>query len=154
MGTNEVTAAVTADAGGAEPERVQEPWERVGMTKADWDMLEIPAFLQRRGSECPTSGPNLPSAKHPDGPTPCPQTSATAPAAAACDGNTSGNATSTSIVGATGDFMQFRVDPAEIETKIKTEADRRWRNWVPTKTDRKRPRKSWYEKQVRREYYP
>lgn len=52
------------------------------------------------------------------------------------------------------DFAHFRVDPAEIETKIATEADKRWRNWMPTKTDRKRPRKSAYIKQVRKEYYP
>jgi hypothetical protein len=46
------------------------------------------------------------------------------------------------------------VDPDEIERKIKTEADRRWREWMPTKTDRKRPRMSVLIRQVRKEFYP
>jgi hypothetical protein len=40
----------------------------------------------------------------------------------------------------------------ELETSIKVEADKRWRNWMPTKTDRTRPRKSTYIKQVRAEF--
>jgi hypothetical protein len=65
-----------------------------------------------------------------------------------------GSAGSESAISLTTDFEKFRVDPQEIETTIKREADRRWREWLPTKESRKRPRLSWYVRQVRKEYYP
>lgn len=139
MGTDEieVTAAVT------EPRRL-EPWEAAGMTKDLWDALEIPTFLLRGHPDCKVSAspPAWPTSRTPTAP---------APAAPVSDGSSSGES---SKPPGTLDFSQFRVDPAEIETKIKAEADRRWRNWMPTKEDRTRPRKSWYEKQVRKEFYP
>ncbi len=79
-------------------------------------------------------------------------TSATAPGASPTSGGQSGTEPSSPIE--TDEFSKFRVSPDEIASKINKEADRRWREWMPTKTDRKRPRKSWYVKQVRKEYYP
>lgn len=149
MGTDEieVTAAVT------EPRKL-EPWEIAGLTKEMRDALEIPAFL-RRGDPACTVGQSQPSARSPARPMPPPPTPATAAAAAVSGGSSSGSKPNNNP-GVTGtfDFNQYRVDPAEIETKIKSEADRRWRNWMPTKEDRKRPRRSWYERQVRKEFYP
>lgn len=51
-------------------------------------------------------------------------------------------------------FENFRVDPAEIETKIQVEADRRWRNWQPSREHLTRPRKSFFLREVRKEFYP
>lgn len=84
--------------------------------------------------------------------------SATAHAADASGGAQIGETSSTSppssaSIPSSDEFAKFRVDPAEIETKINREADRRWRAWVPTKEDRTRHRKSWYVKQVRKEFY-
>ena len=50
-------------------------------------------------------------------------------------------------------FAQFRVDPEEIEVKIRLEADRRWRQWTATKEHLTRPRKSYFLRQVRKEFY-
>jgi hypothetical protein len=44
--------------------------------------------------------------------------------------------------------------PNEIESKIRHEADRRWRAWVPTKEHLSRPQLRYYLKQVRKEFYP
>lgn len=136
----------------AEPEKVtapvtQTPWAAVGLSEEEWNGLEIPAFLRRTAPtliapSTPTSTPSTPK-------------SATVPDAAASAGSTSGESTSVpTTAGATGGmFDQFRVDPEEIERKIKAEADALWRNWMPTKTDRKRPRLSTYIKRVRKDYY-
>jgi len=51
-------------------------------------------------------------------------------------------------------FDNFRIDPAEIESQIRIEADRRWRNWTPTKESLTRPRKSVFIREVRKEFYP
>lgn len=51
-------------------------------------------------------------------------------------------------------FDKFRVDPAEIETRIKVEADRRWRNWTPSREHLTRPRKSFFLREARKEFYP
>ncbi len=80
---------------------------------------------------------------------------ASAPSAASPGGETSGMPSSMPSGSPGGGFDQYRVvSPDEINTKIKQEADRRWREWMPTKTDRKRPRLSTYVRQVRKEYYP
>lgn len=123
------------------------PWAAVGLSEEQWNELEIPAFLRR--TEPTLTAPSTPTS------TVSPAKAATAPAADASAGFTSGESTSeSSPAGVTGGmFDQFRVDPAEIEAKIKREADALWRNWVPTKTDRKRPRLSTYIKRVRKEYY-
>jgi hypothetical protein len=136
--TETVTAAVTED----EP-RVQTPWEIVGMDEKTWRSLEIPAFLRRTDTTVKVS--------------PAPIAPAPVPAAAASAGTPSGATTKSepaTNMGVTGGFEHFRVDPEEIERKIKAEADALWRNWMPTKTDRKRPRLSTYIKQVRKQYYP
>lgn len=123
----EVTAPVTG------------PWVAVGMTEEEWRTLSIPDFLIRRASA----------------PKPAP-----VPDASACVGLASGPASNTpstaatSPTGLTGGFEHFRVDPQEIERKIKAEADRQWREWMPTKTDRKRPTKRGLIKRIRKEYYP
>lgn len=138
-----VTAPVT------EAPRPQTPWEAVGLTEEEWKDLEIPKFLRRTDTTEKVS--------------PAPSARAPATAAAASAGNTSGETTSaptktppvTAMPGATGNFEQFRVDPEEIESKIKAEADRRWRNWKPNRKDLdKRPRLSTFLKQVRKEFYP
>lgn len=127
MGTEEVTAAVI------------EPWQRVGLTKEQWDDLEIPGFLRRCDNDPvrATTAGHMASKKSPTEPV-----AAAAPAVDTTGGLPSGI-----------DFAQFRVDPDEIERKIRAEADIRWRNWVPTKTDRKRPRLSTYVRAVRKEFY-
>lgn len=135
----EVTAAVTP----------LTPWEAIGMDKDTWDQLEIPAFLRRSTTGSASSTPPGTRSR---------PKSATAPAVGASGGEVSGSRLSAPTVsGMTGtasmDFSQFRVDPTEIETKIRQEADKRWRNWMPTKESRARPRLSTYIKQVRREFY-
>lgn len=124
------------------------PWAAVGLSEDEWNGLEIPQFLQRR-TEPTLTAPTTPIS------TPSTPSVATAPAAAASVGGTSGGTTDApNPVGLTGTmFSQFYVDPEEIERKIKAEADQLWRNWMPTKTDRKRPRISTYLRQVRKSYY-
>ena len=144
--TGAVTAAVTVD----EPRKL-EPWDLACLTKAEWDALDIPTFLRRGHPDCAVS--TIIYVSPPPSKPPVP-----APLVSGYVGGPTGTGSSFesaqfTTLGATGDFSQFRVDPDEIEQKIRLEADKRWRNWMPTKTDRKRPRKSWYMKQVRKEYY-
>lgn len=149
--TAPVTNPVPPDLSGTSPEpethRAMTPWEIAGMDEETWNGLEIPAFLRR--TEVTLTAPSTPTS------TVSPTAAAPAPAATASVGVTSGPPSSpTTVSGATGGFEHFRVDPEEIERKIKTEADVLWRNWMPTKTDRKRPRLSTYIRQVRKLYYP
>lgn len=157
MGTEEVTAAVTASGKDQPPEppRKLEPWEEVGMTKATWDALEIPTFLRRGHPEC-VVGTTTPA------PPRTPARPVTAPPVNASVGGPTGTAPSKPPVptGLTGDFSQFRVDPEEIERKIRQEADRRWRQWTAPQYEAgkpasyyKRPRLSTFLKQVRKEFY-
>lgn len=134
-GEPEITAAVT-------------PWSAVGLSEDLWNDLEIPPFLRR--TEATLTAPSTPTS------TVSPPKAATAPAAGVSGGYTSGvNTPAPNPAGLTGGmFDQFRVDPEEIEAKIKREADALWRNWIPTKEDRKRPRLSTYIKRVRKTYYP
>lgn len=119
-------------------------WEQVGLTEEEWNGLEIPKFLRRTEPVASVST------------TPLGSPPATVPAAAASAGTPSGPPSSpVTVSGVTGGmFDQFRVDPEEIESKIRHEADRRWRAWVPTKEHLSRPRKSYYLKEVRKEFYP
>lgn len=151
MGKKFVTPELPSQAEGkrpVEPEKVTAPVTEP--TEDPWAHLEIPPFLRRVEGSKTLTAPSTPTS------TPLTQKSATAPAAAASAGSTSGATTgATTLAGATGGmFDQFRVDPEEIESKIRHEADRRWRAWVPTKEHLSRPRKSYYLKQARKEYYP
>jgi hypothetical protein len=145
-----VTAPVT------DPPRAKTPWEEASLTEQEWNDLEIPKFLRRDASTTTLTAPSTPTS------TPSTRKSATAPAADASGGATSGASTSAPIQtppvsvmpGATGNFEQFRVDTDEIESKIRHEADRRWRAWVPTKEHLSRPQLRYYLKQVRKEFYP
>jgi hypothetical protein len=135
-GNTEVTAPVT-------------PWERVGLTKDVWDALEIPeAFIRRDTPVGPSVSVMAKERKTTASPI--------APGASGSVGGTTGlsEKSLTQLTHKTDEFAKFRVDPDEIERMIRAEADRRWREWLPTKTDRKRPRLSAYVKQVRKEYYP
>lgn len=148
MGKKPLTPPLDFTGPSVEPEKVTAPV--TAPTEDPWAHLEIPPFLRRvEGSKTPTA-PSTPASM------PSTPRSATAPAAAASAGATSGvNTGATMLAGVTGCmFNQFRVDPEEIESKIRHEADRRWRAWVPTKEHLSRPRKSYYLKQVRKEFYP
>lgn len=121
-----------------EPEKITATVTPEPTEEDPWKDLEIPPFLRRvAGKTTEIVGP------------------ARAPAATSSAGGPSGPTSDTKVIpGLTGAFDHFRVDPNEIESKIKQEADRRWRAWVPTKEHLSRPRKSYYLKQVRKEYYP
>ena len=154
-----VTAPVTP------PKKPKEktPWENAGLTKAEWDALEIPAALRRSSPSAPASPPSPASSPTPK--------SAAAPAAPPSSGSKTGSAKSTttsetpskttpkSTSGGLLDFQKWRVDPEDIERKIRQEADRRWREWTPTADDARkgiqtRPRLSVFIKQARKEFYP
>lgn len=125
-----------------EPVTLPSPWEIARLTEQQWNDLEIPAFLRRTDTT-------------PSEARPAPTKNAPTPPAVGSAGGPSGGSSSTAAAGITGGmFDHFRVDPEEIESKIRHEADRRWRAWVPTKEHLSRPRKSYYEKQVRKEFYP
>lgn len=154
----EVTAPVT-------PRAPPTPWETVGLTEDEWKNLEIPGFLRRTSGKKPspssTSAAPPPTARSDALPTPgtsCPD--APASTASSPAGKTPGTPSRPEIEKPTAppsttkdEWQCFRVDPDEIETKIKVEADRRWREWMPTKESRKRPRLSVYIRRVRREFY-
>lgn len=138
MGKKPLTTEPPVRAEPVEPEKVTAPV--TPPTEDPWAHLEIPEFL-RRTDPVVAPGP----------------THAHAPIANTSGGAKSGTgqvSTHGVMAGATGNFEQFRVDPEEIESKIRHEADRRWRAWVPTKEHLSRPRKSYYLKQVRKEFYP
>lgn len=50
------------------------------------------------------------------------------------------------------EFAQFKTDLYDPEKDIRAEAERRWRSWIPTKTDRKRPQLRTMIKRVRDEW--
>lgn len=119
--------------------------------EAECLMPPIPTWLLRGHPDCVIGRPQ-PTASAQAGSTPTPQMNVTAPDAGASAGSTSGSAPSTTPAGI-DEFSRFRVDPDEIESKIRHEADRRYRDWTPTKAQPKRPRKSVFERQVRKEFY-
>lgn len=51
------------------------------------------------------------------------------------------------------DLEAFTAPPLTVEQSIKQEADRRWRDWMPTMTDRKRPLLRALIKEVRMEFH-
>lgn len=128
-------------------------WERVGMTEEEWNALAIPPQFIRTGPSPPTSLAN-----------------ATAPAAASGGGKRNGSASNAKTLNSTpptapapiiaaDPFAQFKtVTPDDIERQIRREADRRRREWMPSKGDkkenRKQPRLSFFIRQVRKEFYP
>jgi hypothetical protein len=176
----DVTAPVT------EPETPKKPkektaWERVNLTKEEWDALEIPPMFRRAHSDTkPPARPPSPATS----PTP---SSVAAPAASSSPGKKSGKRRSSGTASTpfsttdqptkTGtkaswtaseptpptltDFDKFKiVTPEDIETKIRHEADRRYRDWTPSAADTRkrkgktsRPRIEWFIKQVRKEFY-
>lgn len=155
MGTkkDELTAPVT------EPE--QPIWETFGVSKDNWDAMEIPDFLRCEKAPCT---PQLITPVS----TPFPVSHHRVPVSIAGQktGNESGQkallkgdefekpkVNGLEVLLKDNEFEKFRVNPDEIEQQIRIEADRRWREWLPTKTSRRRPRKSWYEKKVRKEFY-
>lgn len=140
MGTkkDDITASVT--------ELEQTPWEAVGVSKQEWDITGVPEFLRRKEPSC-IPQPVMPKHIHSLGQTPRP------PAPVPFVGEETGSKIGLESYSKGDEFARFRVDPDEIEQQIKLEADRRWREWLPTKLSRHRPRKSWYEKQVRKEFY-
>lgn len=146
MGKNPVETEPAASNDPVEPEIVTAPvtaWAAVGLTEEEWNALEIPTFLRR--TEPTLTAPSTPTS------TVSRPKAATAPAAAASAGSTSGATTNVSSpAGMTGGmFDQFRVDPDEIERKIKAEAERLWYTWEGPH----RPRKSTLIKRVRKDYY-
>lgn len=128
-----------------------------------WDPHAIPPFLRRETTA--TAGTTTKKTRSGCAPGSTPSPSVNAPAAAVSAGKTSGRASKPETPTSTGDpsaasstsdlFSQFKtVTPEDIERKIRHEADARWRAWMPTKTDRHRPRMSFYIRQVRKEFYP
>lgn len=119
-----------------------------GLTVPSDDGLEIPKFLLRNADGSFT----FPGALAGD-------VSASGPEPATGDGGASVAQSQSDDVAPpepepTDEFARFRVDPSEIETAIQQEADRRWRNWTPTKGEAKltRPQKRAFVRDVRAEF--
>ncbi len=180
----DVTAPVTEPETPKKPPKEKTAWERVNMTKADWDALEIPPMFRRAPAVSDTKPPARPPSPA-SSPTP---SSVAAPAASSSRGKKSGkrrsSGTASTPISTTDqptkagteassteppresdvsltDFDKFKiVTPADIEKKIRHEADRRYRDWTPSAADTRkrkgktsRPRIEWFIKQVRKEFY-
>ncbi len=117
-------------------------WEEVGLTKAEWDGLDIPPMFIRteegdRGKREKRDADRRQSLV---------EASAKVQQAGVLE-------TGTQSV-EEDHFAKYRVDPDEVERKIIAEADRLWRDWVPNKKDLdKRPRLSAFVRRVRKDYY-
>ncbi len=126
-------------------------WEEAGfVTKEAFDALAIPEMFLRNPDNT-FKWPLTQSLKTHIPIEKARSLAAPVPSAAEPDGSKNG---STSKSRSEDEFSHFKIDHSAIEAKIKKEADKRWRNWMPTKTDRTRPRLSTYVRLVRKEFYP